>query len=160
MNKELTLDDAVRYMKAVAEKLKGDQKTVDRFFHLMKDFNESRVDAYEVFTDVHFLLKEHPDLLEGFNAFLPEDVDVLSILRNKNHEEGVSILLRVEWRFRDNKTVYHRFLDILSQYRCYNKPIGQVCQEVKDLFHGHEDLFEAFMKYMPSGTPRGVENKD
>ncbi|PIA62331.1 hypothetical protein AQUCO_00200373v1 [Aquilegia coerulea] len=158
MNKELALDDAVRYMTAVAEKLEG-EKTVDTFFHLIKDFNEYRVDGYEVITKVYELLKGHPDLLEGFNAFLPEDVDVHAMVRRKTKEEAVSLVLRVKWRFRNNKTVYHRFLNILSQYRCYNKPVKEVCQEMKVLFHGHDDLFKELKKYMPAGTS-GVENKD
>ncbi|PIA62321.1 hypothetical protein AQUCO_00200365v1 [Aquilegia coerulea] len=155
---ELPLEDAVRYMNEVAEKL-DDKKTVDTFFNLIKNFIADRVDGYEVIVKVHELLEGHPDLLQGFIAFLPEDVDVLSILRKKAEEEAVSLVLRVERRFRKNKTVYNRFLNILNQYNDYNKPVNEVYQEVRVLFHGHEDLFEQFKKFMPSCTP-GVENKD
>ncbi|KAF5181430.1 Paired amphipathic helix protein sin3-like [Thalictrum thalictroides] len=162
MNTELTLEDAVRYMKAVAGKLDGEktadsEKTAETFFHLMKEFNEDRIDAYQVITKVYELLKGHPDLLEGFNAFLPEDVDPLTILKKQTEEDDVSLVLRVEWRFRNNVQSYRRFIAILYQYRSMQKSAEVTCQEMKTLFEGNEDLFEAFKKYLPADTP-GVDD--
>ncbi|KAF5188800.1 Paired amphipathic helix protein sin3-like [Thalictrum thalictroides] len=156
MNTELILEHAVRYMKSVAEKLDG-EKTAETFFHLIKDFNEYRIDIYKLITKVYELLKAHPDLLEGFYAFLPEDVDPLSILRKKTQEDAVSLVLKVKWRFRHNVRLYNRFLTIVNQYGSMQKPAAVICQDMRTLFQGNEDLFEAFKKYLPAGTP-GVED--
>lgn len=65
--------DALTYVRAVKSRFQATKPQVyEAFLEVMRDFKNARSDTPEVVKRVKQLLGGHPDLLDGFNCFLPE----------------------------------------------------------------------------------------
>ena len=64
--------DAVSYLDRVRDKFGSDQPHVYKYFlDIMKEFRKESVDTAGVIARVSCLFGAHPELIVGFNAFLP-----------------------------------------------------------------------------------------
>lgn len=68
----LTTSDALTYLKSVKEKFQDRRQKYDEFLEVMRDFKSSRIDTAGVILRVKSLFHGYPDLILGFNAFLPK----------------------------------------------------------------------------------------
>ncbi|WCJ21742.1 Paired amphipathic helix protein Sin3-like 4 [Euphorbia peplus] len=157
---QLTTNDALSYLKVVKDVFKDRRETYNEFLDVMKDFKAQRIDTPGVKERVKVLFKGHPDLILGFNTFLPTGYKItlpLEDLQQKKHVEfgdAIDFVNKVKIRFRGDHNVYKSFLDILSLYRNENKSIGEVYAEVAFLFHQHRDLIDEFARFLPLHSAR------
>ncbi|CAL4902486.1 unnamed protein product [Urochloa decumbens] len=153
----LTTTDALSYLKAVKEKFQDRRVKYEEFLEVMRDFKSSKIDTAGVILRVKNLFHGHPDLILGFNAFLPKGYEIKHEDLDKkpvDFAKAITFVNRIKTRFQQEDHVYKSFLGILNMYRMHNKPIQDVYQEVATLFHGHPDLLEEFKHFLPDNpTP-------
>uniref|UniRef100_A0A8C6X7E5 SIN3 transcription regulator family member B n=1 Tax=Naja naja TaxID=35670 RepID=A0A8C6X7E5_NAJNA len=67
----LQVEDALSYLDQVKIRFGSDPATYNGFLEIMKEFKSQSIDTPGVIRRVSQLFHEHPDLIIGFNAFLP-----------------------------------------------------------------------------------------
>ncbi|KAI3474840.1 hypothetical protein Pfo_030151 [Paulownia fortunei] len=139
---KLTTNDALSYLKQVKDMFQDQREKYDRFLDVMKDFKAQRIDTAGVIARVKELFKGHPNLILGFNTFLPKVMKLPSLMRKRLHQKGQNV-------FQNDDHVYKSFLDILNMYRKEHKGITEVYQEVAALFDDHPDLLDEFTRFLP-----------
>ncbi|RCV16180.1 hypothetical protein SETIT_3G117100v2 [Setaria italica] len=153
----LTTTDALTYLKSVKEKFQDKRQKYDEFLEVMRDFKSNKIDTAGVIVRVKTLFHGYPDLILGFNAFLPKGYEIKhEDLEKKpvDFAKAISFVNTIKSRFQQEDHVYKSFLGILNMYRMHNKPIQDVYEEVAKLFHGHPDLLEEFKHFLPDNpTP-------
>ncbi|RAL40892.1 hypothetical protein DM860_008590 [Cuscuta australis] len=159
---KLTTNDALTYLKEVKDMFQDQREKYDMFLDVMKDFKAQRIDTAGVIARVKDLFKGHPNLILGFNTFLPKgyeitlkDEEEVPQKRTVEFEEAISFVNKIKKRFQDEDHVYKSFLDILNMYRKDNKSITEVYKEVADLFQQHPDLLAEFIKFLPDTSATG-----
>ncbi|PON60199.1 Paired amphipathic helix [Trema orientale] len=65
-------DNAAAYLKVVKDLFKDQREKYDDFLQLLNDYRAQRIDMAGVVERVKDLFEGHPDLILGFNAFLPK----------------------------------------------------------------------------------------
>lgn len=68
---QLKVEDALSYLDQVKNRFANDPEIYNKFLDIMKEFKSQSIDTLGVINRVSQLLHEHPDLVLGFNAFLP-----------------------------------------------------------------------------------------
>ncbi|CAH9088055.1 unnamed protein product [Cuscuta epithymum] len=156
---KLTTNDALTYLKEVKDMFQDQREKYDMFLDVMKDFKAQRIDTAGVIARVKDLFKGHPNLILGFNTFLPKgyeitlkDEEEVPQKRTVEFEEAISFVNKIKKRFQNDDHVYKSFLDVLNMYRKDNKSIAEVYKEVADLFHQHPDLLDEFIKFLPDNS--------
>ncbi|KAL6507331.1 hypothetical protein OROGR_023526 [Orobanche gracilis] len=153
---KLTTNDALTYLKEVKDMFQDQRKKYDHFLDVMKDFKAQRIDTAGVICRVKELFKGHPNLILGFNTFLPKgyeitlnDEDEAPPKRTVEFDEAISFVNKIKKRFQSDDHVYKSFLDILNMYRKEHKSITEVYKEVAALFDNHPDLLDEFTRFLP-----------
>ncbi|XP_019161607.1 PREDICTED: paired amphipathic helix protein Sin3-like 2 isoform X2 [Ipomoea nil] len=153
---KLTTNDALTYLKDVKDMFQDQREKYDMFLDVMKDFKAQRIDTAGVIVRVKDLFKGHPNLILGFNTFLPKgyeitltEEEVVPQKRTVEFEEAISFVNKIKKRFQNDDQVYKSFLDILNMYRKEHKSITEVYQEVAYLFQQHPDLLSEFTNFLP-----------
>ncbi|KAL3640139.1 hypothetical protein CASFOL_015107 [Castilleja foliolosa] len=156
---KLTTSDALTYLKEVKDMFQDQRDKYDQFLDVMKDFKAQRVDTAGVIGRVKELFNGHPNLILGFNTFLPKgyeitltDEDEAPPKRTVEFEEAISFVNKIKKRFQNDDHVYKSFLDILNMYRKEHKSITDVYQEVASLFDDQPDLLDEFTRFLPDTT--------
>nr|GMD56502.1 paired amphipathic helix protein Sin3-like 2 isoform X1 [Ipomoea batatas] len=159
---KLTTNDALTYLKEVKDMFQDQRDKYDMFLDVMKDFKAQRIDTAGVIARVKDLFKGHPNLILGFNTFLPKgyeitltDEEEVPQKRTVEFEEAINFVNKIKKRFQNDDHVYKSFLDILNMYRKEHKSITEVYKEVADLFQQHPDLLEEFIKFLPDTSATG-----
>ncbi|OMO54973.1 Paired amphipathic helix [Corchorus olitorius] len=165
----MTTNDALAYLKAVKDIFHDQRDKYDDFLQVMRDFTSQRIDAAGVIGREKELFKGYPDLIWGFNTFLPKEYEIRlppeyekqpPQKKRMEFDEAINFVNKIKTRFEgDDDGVYKSFLDILNNYRKENKSIAQVYQEVSALFKDHPDLLLEFTKYcLPDSSATGSYN--
>ncbi|XP_077237908.1 paired amphipathic helix protein Sin3-like 3 [Tasmannia lanceolata] len=153
-----TTNDALAYVKEVKEIFQDKLEKYNEFLEVMKDFKAQRIDTTGFTSRVKELFKGHPDLILGFNTFLPEGYEITlddepPPKKPVKFEEAVDFVNKIKTRFQTDEQVYKSFLEILNMYRMGQKTANEVFQEVALLFHDHDDLLEDFTHFLPDTSP-------
>ncbi|XP_027075364.2 paired amphipathic helix protein Sin3-like 2 isoform X2 [Coffea arabica] len=158
-SQKLTTNDALTYLKEVKDMFQDQREKYDMFLDVMKDFKAQRIDTAGVIARVKELFKGHPNLILGFNTFLPKgyeitlnDEEEAPPKRTVEFEEAISFVNKIKKRFQSDDHVYKSFLDILNMYRKEHKGINEVYQEVAALFEDHPDLLDEFTRFLPDSS--------
>ncbi|VVA94707.1 unnamed protein product [Arabis nemorensis] len=154
---KLTTSDALEYLKNVKDKVQDKREIYDEFLVLMKDFQAQRIDTSDVISKVKVLFKGHPDLILGFNTFLPKGFEITLLPEDDQPPpknifefwEAISFVTKIKARFPQDDRPFKSFLDVLNCYRNENKSITKVYEEVAILFRDHPDLFDEFTHFLP-----------
>ncbi|CAM0958907.1 unnamed protein product [Alopecurus aequalis] len=151
---KLTTNDALSYLKAVKDKFHDNRAKYDEFLEVMRDFKSARIDTAGVIIRVKTLFNGYPELILGFNAFLPKGFaiklqDLDTDKKPVDFMEAISFVNKIKARFQHEEAVYKAFLGILNMYRMHNKSIQDVYEEVATLFRDHADLLEEFKHFLP-----------
>ncbi|XP_016559073.1 paired amphipathic helix protein Sin3-like 2 isoform X2 [Capsicum annuum] len=163
---KLTTNDALSYLKEVKDMFQDQREKYDMFLDVMKDFKAQRIDTVGVIARVKDLFKGHPNLILGFNTFLPKGYEITLTdeeqappKKTVEFEEAISFVNKIKKRFQNDDHVYKSFLDILNMYRKEHKGITEVYQEVASLFEDHPDLLDEFTRFLPdnSGTASATQ---
>ncbi|CAF1317350.1 unnamed protein product [Adineta ricciae] len=67
----LKVEDALSYLDKVKNQFAGEPQVYNQFLDIMKEFKSQSIDTQEVINRVSTLFHGHPDLIVGFNTFLP-----------------------------------------------------------------------------------------
>ncbi|XP_062028766.1 paired amphipathic helix protein Sin3-like 4 [Rosa rugosa] len=145
--RKLTRGDYFTYLKAVRDVLEDEEKIYHDFTQLLKDYSTQRLDLESVIDMVKNLFEGHPDLLMGFNTFLPKgyEITITPTTPDFVSEEALTFVKRVKARFQDEYHVYLSFIEILKGE---NK--SRIFPKVAALFRDHPDLIDEFTHFLPS----------
>ncbi|XP_047958301.1 paired amphipathic helix protein Sin3-like 3 [Salvia hispanica] len=151
-----TKGDALTYLKQVKDVFGDEGEKYIRFLDVMKDFKAQRIDVAGVIGSVKELFKGHPNLIQGFNTFLPKGCEISLTgedeappKRTLEFDAAFSFVNKVKKRFQNDDSVYKSFLDILEMYRDEHRGITEVYQEVATLIGDHVDLLDEFTRFLP-----------
>ncbi|GJQ13517.1 hypothetical protein GpartN1_g5308.t1 [Galdieria partita] len=70
-NRKLKVEDALAYLEQVKTQFNDQPHVYNKFLDIMKDFKSQAIDTNGVMARVSELFRGHPNLILGFNAFLP-----------------------------------------------------------------------------------------
>ena len=70
-NQQPILNDALSYLDQVKVQFQAEPEVYNRFLDIMKDFKSQTIDTPGVIERVSQLFTGHPQLIQGFNTFLP-----------------------------------------------------------------------------------------
>lgn len=75
-NRRLQVDDALSYLERVRQQFMQTPEKYNEFLEVMKEFKSHTIDTHGVILRVTKLFRFHPDLIDGFNTFLPPGFEV------------------------------------------------------------------------------------
>ncbi|PRW32936.1 SIN3 component of histone deacetylase complex isoform C [Chlorella sorokiniana] len=173
----LTTNDALSYLREVKTRFANNRKVYDSFLEIMKQFKAQTIDTTGVIDKVKDLFKGHPELILGFNTFLPKGYEIrmddlapnvqswqppsvkqppAAAAASKppvEFDQAITYVNKIKMRFQNDERVYKAFLEILNMYRKGQKTIANVYEEVALLFRNHDDLLREFTYFLPDNTP-------
>uniref|UniRef100_A0A671PPW9 Paired amphipathic helix protein Sin3b n=1 Tax=Sinocyclocheilus anshuiensis TaxID=1608454 RepID=A0A671PPW9_9TELE len=143
---KIQVEDALSYLDQVKIRFGNDPGIYNKFLDIMKEFKSQSIDTPGVINRVSQLFHGHPDLVLGFNAFLPPGYRIeipkngMAFLQSplssqstwtfwqKTKEEAeqpspvefdsaISYVNKIKNRFLDNPETYRAFLEILHTYQ-------------------------------------------
>ncbi|KAL9664924.1 hypothetical protein QQ045_020333 [Rhodiola kirilowii] len=162
---KLTPNDALTYLKEIREAFKDNTSKYDQFLELMKDYKCDRINTHGIIERVKVVFQGHPDLILGFNNFLPAGYEIKFPLEEPAKKaaelkEALSFVNKIKIRFREEDHVYKSFLDLLNLFRIGNKSLEEVYEQVYALFRNHPDLLADFAQFLPDDTVAANSNYD
>ncbi|KAH1188538.1 Paired amphipathic helix protein Sin3-like 1 [Glycine max] len=153
---KITIMDALQYIKEVQCAFHDSREKFDKFMDVMKDYKFHRIDVGIVVEKMEEILKDHGDLILGFNKFLPKGYEILLLDEGEDGFGNASkYLKKIQDRFENKDHVYKSFLNILLKYKNNGVTLYDTYHEVATLFEGHRDLVRDFTKFLPSVHLRG-----
>lgn len=164
----LTTNDALSYLREVKTRFANNRKVYDSFLEIMKQFKAQSIDTTGVIGKVKTLFHGHPELILGFNTFLPKGYEIRLDDINKPNwqaankapvefDQAITYVNKIKQRFSNDERVYKAFLEILNMYRKGQKTIANVYDEVALLFRSHDDLLAEFTYFLPDNSPPAVQ---
>lgn len=161
-SEDLDLSDAMLFLSKVKDEYKHDPSTYDQFLELMRDYKHGKVEATGVIRAVSNLFKNKPNLIKGFNDFLPSDFKVWEIPRRQSmvistkepedldkQSQAYNYIVRVKKRLSGEPETYRAFLEIIRGYQNNRGPTGVVLNQLKRVIGNYPDLIKGFMEFMP-----------
>lgn len=148
----LKVETALSYLDQVKHTYRDQPQVYNDFLNIMTEFKSQKIDTPGVINRVMNLFKDHPELIQGFNAFLPPgykidvvrsnhsgpsrvSVDVAirsssSTIQNQpvtlpTFNNAINFVNKVKNRFRDQPDKYRSFLDILHTYQRDVQPFNE-----------------------------------
>ncbi|KAJ3694344.1 hypothetical protein LUZ60_009824 [Juncus effusus] len=150
-----TQNDALEYLKAVKHEFRDNPVSYENFLQIMKAFKSETYSTEEVVRRVKELFRWYPDLILGFNQFLPPNFKITLPKESAvDFPQAMSYVTKIKERFADETYKYTAFLNILHSYKKAERPTHDVLHEVQQLFRNHQDLIEEFYQFLPAGTTR------
>ena len=153
----LKLEDYLSYLDKVKHKFRNQPQVYNKFMDIFKQFRSQTIDALEEATfekatlevvfQVSQLFVGHPELIVGFNVFLPPS-------------NTLTYLDEVLYKFRNQPQVYVKFLDIFKQFRDQSIDTDGVVAQVSQLFVGHPELIVGFNVFLPDGYKIDVPGQE
>uniref|UniRef100_A0A8C5BZ56 Histone deacetylase interacting domain-containing protein n=1 Tax=Gadus morhua TaxID=8049 RepID=A0A8C5BZ56_GADMO len=139
------VEDALSYLDQVKIRFGNDPGIYNKFLDIMKEFKSQSIDTPGVINRVSQLFHGHPDLVLGFNAFLPPGYRIeipkngmvflqspfstqFSYDPQRNQmvpykaspvefDSAISYVNKIKNRFLDHPEIYRSFLEILHTYQ-------------------------------------------
>ncbi|KAM9917618.1 hypothetical protein OXX80_013216, partial [Metschnikowia pulcherrima] len=187
----LNVKDALSYLDQVKIQFYNQTDVYNNFLDIMKDFKSQSIDTPGVIDRVSSLFRGHPNLIQGFNTFLPPGYKIecsldpsdpnpirvttptgtttrpnfngsqsagagvtqwgehnppsqLAQYSQESQSAGtggqiefnhaISYVNKIKTRFANQPDIYKQFLEILQTYQREQKPIGEVYEQVTQLF--------------------------
>lgn len=200
----LNVKDALSYLDQVKIQFYNQADVYNNFLDIMKDFKSQSIDTPGVIDRVSTLFRGHPNLIQGFNTFLPPgyriecsldpsdpnpirvttptgtttrpDISGAAYAPQWGAEQppapqgppfggeqqppqgaggqiefnhAISYVNKIKTRFANQPDIYKQFLEILQTYQREQKPIGEVYEQVTQLFANSPDLLNDFKQFLP-----------
>ncbi|EGD81011.1 hypothetical protein PTSG_10955 [Salpingoeca rosetta] len=172
-HRRLKVEDALTYLDRVKAHF-GSQPTVyNSFLNIMKDFKSQNINTPDVIKNVSQLFEGHPELIVGFNTFLPpgykieipdesqpEQIVVSQPRKQLEFSHAIQYVNKIKTRFQSNSEVYKTFRKILDTYQKEQKTISEVYEQLAKLFENHIDLLEEFSQFLPEAIPAAKAYKE
>lgn len=189
----LNVKDALSYLDQVKIQFYNQADVYNNFLDIMKDFKSQSIDTPGVIDRVSTLFRGHPNLIQGFNTFLPPGYRIECLLDPSDpnpirvttptgtttrpdmggaygtawpeqqpfgeapqgaggqieFNHAISYVNKIKTRFANQPDIYKQFLEILQTYQREQKPIGEVYEQVTQLFANLPDLLNDFKQFLP-----------
>lgn len=204
----LNVKDALSYLDQVKIQFYNQADVYNNFLDIMKDFKLQSIDTPGVIDRVSNLFRGHPNLIQGFNTFLPPGYRIecsldpsdpnpirvttptgtttrpnvgLAPQQQQQQQQwsaeqmlphqlqqfpadqqaqpgaggqvefnhAISYVNKIKTRFANQPDIYKQFLEILQTYQREQKPIGEVYEQVTQLFSSSPDLLNDFKQFLP-----------
>lgn len=199
----LNVKDALSYLDQVKIQFYNQADVYNNFLDIMKDFKLQSIDTPGVIDRVSSLFRGHPNLIQGFNTFLPPGYRIECSLDPSDpnpirvttptgtttrpdisgapygpqwgpeqaqnapgvpypdqqppqgaggqieFNHAISYVNKIKTRFANQPDIYKQFLEILQTYQREQKPIGEVYEQVTQLFANSPDLLNDFKQFLP-----------
>lgn len=210
----MNVKDALSYLDQVKIQFFNQADVYNNFLDIMKDFKSQSIDTPGVIDRVSTLFRGHPNLIQGFNTFLPpgyriecsldpsdpnpirvttptgtttrpnmgpapfgphwgaEPLQIAAQQMSFAHEQqaqgggqiefnhAISYVNKIKTRFANQPDIYKQFLEILQTYQREQKPIGEVYEQVTQLFSNSPDLLNDFKQFLPdSGNQQYLQQQ-
>lgn len=135
------------------------------------------IDTTGVIERVKKLFHGHPELVHGFNNFLPTPLKIGVNAREPREEDirvpdgkysdkndpqkaefdhARSYVKKIKQRFHEQPHIYKSFLDILHTFSREQQTLHSVYDGVAKLFKDHKDLLQEFKHFLPETSVGGV----
>lgn len=209
----LNVKDALSYLDQVKIQFYNQTDVYNNFLDIMKDFKSQSIDTPGVIDRVSSLFRGHPNLIQGFNTFLPpgykiecsldpsdpnpirvttptgtttrpnfngapqyghssesqqwmgqnQPAQIAQFSQEQQQQQqqqtgaggqiefnhAISYVNKIKTRFANQPDIYKQFLEILQTYQREQKPIGEVYEQVTQLFANSPDLLNDFKQFLP-----------
>jgi histone deacetylase complex regulatory component SIN3 len=157
-------EDAMEFLERVRDIFSDRPFIYNSFLAVMSEFREQRITTHVVIDRVKLLFKGYPDLLTGFNLFLPPahrirvDAESLPKTRSSSKIEkakaqqfssAYKYVTKVKKRFVAAPHTYKEFLSVLHQYQMVHRSTDIVKTKITRLFRSHPDLLSDFAIFLP-----------
>lgn len=227
MYRPLNVKDALSYLDQVKMQFYSQADVYNNFLDIMKDFKSQSIDTPGVIDRVSTLFRGHPNLIQGFNTFLPpgyriecsldpSDPNPITVTtplgettrpnvgdnlvlnttawrgpgitseqmprppaqqppqqmaaagqfqqeaapagqgQQTGHQlefnHAILYVNKIKTRFANQPDIYKQFLEILQTYQRELKPIGEVYEQVTQLFVNLPDLLDDFKRFLPDSA--------
>jgi len=118
-NRKLKVEDALAYLEQVKTQFSDQPHVYNKFLDIMKDFKSQAIDTNGVMARVSELFRGHPNLILGFNAFLPPGckIEVPEAQTSENYPIGSSSSNKVYTEPAFSSTPYGQSESYYSAYR-------------------------------------------
>uniref|UniRef100_A0A2K6K5I9 SIN3 transcription regulator family member B n=1 Tax=Rhinopithecus bieti TaxID=61621 RepID=A0A2K6K5I9_RHIBE len=150
------VEDALTYLDQVKIRFGSDPATYNGFLEIMKEFKSQSIDTPGVIRRVSQLFHEHPDLIVGFNAFLPlgyridipknGKLNIQSPLTSQenshNHGDGAEDF-KQQVPYKEDKPQVPLESDSVE----FNNAISYV-NKIKTRFLDHPEIYRSFLEIL------------
>ncbi|XP_055975739.1 paired amphipathic helix protein Sin3b isoform X2 [Sorex fumeus] len=150
------VEDALTYLDQVKIRFGSDPATYNGFLEIMKEFKSQSIDTPGVIRRVSQLFHEHPDLIVGFNAFLPLGyrIDIpkngklniqspLAAQEGAHHHGDMAEGLRQQVPCKEDKAQAPLEADSVE----FNNAISYV-NKIKTRFLDHPEIYRSFLEIL------------
>uniref|UniRef100_A0A3P8ZRR9 Paired amphipathic helix protein Sin3b n=1 Tax=Esox lucius TaxID=8010 RepID=A0A3P8ZRR9_ESOLU len=153
------VEDALSYLDQVKIRFGNDPGIYNKFLDIMKEFKSQSIDTPGVINRVSQLFHGHPDLVLGFNAFLPPGYRI-EIPKN-----GVVFLQSpFSAQVGLSNSVFVGFLDILD-FSSEPSPVEfdsaiSYVNKIKNRFLDHPEIYRSFLEILHTYQKEQLEVKE
>ncbi|KFW74231.1 Paired amphipathic helix protein Sin3b, partial [Manacus vitellinus] len=150
------VEDALSYLDQVKIRFGSDPATYNGFLEIMKEFKSQSIDTPGVIRRVSQLFHEHPDLIVGFNAFLPLGYRIeipkngklsiqspLNSQENSHNHSDCSEEFRQQLPYKEDKSQIPLESDSVE----FNNAISYV-NKIKTRFLDHPEIYRSFLEIL------------
>ncbi|XP_042105649.1 paired amphipathic helix protein Sin3b isoform X1 [Ovis aries] len=150
------VEDALTYLDQVKIRFGSDPATYNGFLEIMKEFKSQSIDTPGVIRRVSQLFHEHPDLIVGFNAFLPLGyrIDIpkngklniqspLSSQENSHNHSDCAENVKQQMLCKEDKPQVPLESDSVE----FNNAISYV-NKIKTRFLDHPEIYRSFLEIL------------
>uniref|UniRef100_A0A9L0TI40 SIN3 transcription regulator family member B n=1 Tax=Equus caballus TaxID=9796 RepID=A0A9L0TI40_HORSE len=150
------VEDALTYLDQVKIRFGSDPATYNGFLEIMKEFKSQSIDTPGVIRRVSQLFHEHPDLIVGFNAFLPLGyrIDIpkngklniqspLSSQENAHNHSDCAESFKQQMLYKEDKPQAPLESDSVE----FNNAISYV-NKIKTRFLDHPEIYRSFLEIL------------
>ncbi|KAL8551020.1 hypothetical protein ACS0TY_000193 [Phlomoides rotata] len=174
----ILLGDAISYVKEIRDTFQYQREKYDKFLDVLKDFKAKRINTYGVIDTVKLLFKGQPNLILGFNIFLPEGYEItlddeeeeqlelenmnfhLTVNKKIPFNVALSFIREVKGTLQYQGEKYDRFLDVMKDFKGQRIDTNGVIGTLKLLFKGHPNLIPGFNKFLPEGYEITLDDEE
>jgi histone deacetylase complex regulatory component SIN3 len=161
-------EDAMEFLERVRDIFSDRPFIYNSFLAVMKEFKDQTITTDGVINRVKLLFKGHPDLLMGFNLFLPPAYRIRveaesppntasSKIEDQKAQQFASAykyVTKVKKRFISAPHTYKEFLTVLHKYQMVHRSVDLVNTQITRLFRSHPDLLSEFAMFLPERKPK------
>ncbi|XP_068958198.1 paired amphipathic helix protein Sin3b isoform X2 [Petaurus breviceps papuanus] len=150
------VEDALSYLDQVKIRFGSDPATYNGFLEIMKEFKSQSIDTPGVIRRVSQLFHEHPDLIVGFNAFLPLGYRIeipkngklsiqapLTSQENSHHHNDSADDYKQQLPYKEDKPQGPLESDSVE----FNNAISYV-NKIKTRFLDHPEIYRSFLEIL------------
>ncbi|AEE30799.1 putative transcription regulator Others family [Arabidopsis thaliana] len=154
------MNKAFAYIIAVRDRFRDEPAKYRQFLSLLRDRRARRIDKATFFVGLVELIKDHLDLLLGFNALLParfqipitpagfQNVVGRSVPPETTIEDATSYLNSVKRAFHDEPAKYEELLKLLNDIEARRVDAASFIASVEELMKDHQTLLNGFSVFL------------